>query len=364
MSSEAPRSAVIGLLADPDLPANLPVHLGQALPSFLSDVDPERSWRVDMEVIPLAGGEQQEATTLLKAAGEMLRQRDWDMVIVLTDLPRRAGTRAVVADLSPDDGAALASVPALGAIRLRQRALAVVAHLVLVLAGTTEGRRPGAWHLRALARETGEGGDRLVLPSRLGRWRLLAGMVRANRPWRLVTGLSGALLAAFAGSAVSLLTPTLWQLAAELSGGRLVLVTAVSIAAMVVYLILQHELWERLADAGSPRLARLYNVTTAATVTLGVAIFYLVLLALMAVLVPFFLTHDILAQNIGHPPTFRDYAHIIWLIASVAVVSSALGSGTEDDESVRRAAYGYRHRVRAEEEAALRSAGSSRSTDP
>jgi hypothetical protein len=362
MSSEASRSAVIGLLADPDLPANLPVHLGQALPRFLSDIDAERSWRVDMEVMPLAGGEQQEATTLLKAAGEMLRQRDWDMVIVLTDLPRRAGTRAVVADLSPDDGAALASVPALGAIRLRQRALAVVAHLVLVLAGT-EGRRPGVWHLRALARETGEGGDRLVLPSRLGRWRLLAGMVRANRPWRLVAGLSGALLAAFAGSAVSLLTPTLWQLAAALNGGRLALVTAVSIAAMVLYLILQHELWERLAEAGSPRLARLYNVTTAATVTLGVAIFYLVLLALMAVLVPFFLTHDILAQNIGRPPAFTDYVHIAWLIASVAVVSSALGSGTEDDESVRRAAYGYRHRVRAEEEAALRSAGSSRSTD-
>jgi hypothetical protein len=188
-------------------------------------------------------------------------------------------------------------------------------------------------------------------------------MVRANRPWRLVTGLSGALLAAFAGSAVSLLTPTLWQLAAELSGGRLVLVTAVSIAAMVLYLILQHELWERLAEAGSPRLARLYNVTTAATVTLGVAIFYLVLLALMAVLVPFFLTHDILAKNIGHPPAFTDYVHIAWLIASVAVVSGALGSGTEDDESVRRAAYGYRHRVRAEEEAALRSAASSRSTD-
>ena len=76
----------------------------------------------------------------------------------------------------------------------------------------------------------------------------------------------------------------------------------------------------------------------------------------MAVLVPFFLTRGILAQNIFHPPTWTDYAHITWLIASVATVSSALGSGTEDDESVRRAAYGYRHRARAEHEAALRSA--------
>jgi hypothetical protein len=341
------RPAVVGLLADPDLPADLAQHLEEVLPGALSRMDDGREWQVEAEVHLLAGFEQQEAAAILRAVAERQRRHQWDMVIALTDLPRRAGTRAVVADLCPADSVALASVPALGAFRLRRRTLAVVVRLVLELAGAGDAPPGGRRGLNRLDRVVDTDVHQLVLPARLGRWRLLGGMVRANRPWRLVSGLSGALLAAFAASAFCLFSDILWQLADQLGALRLSLITVVSIGAMVVYLVMRHGLWEHPLDSAHRKLARLYNVATAATLTLGVSIFYLALLASLAVLTPFLLTQGIVAQSLGHATTWTDYAGISWLTASVATVSGALGSGTEDEDSVRRAAYGIRQRARS-----------------
>ncbi|MCW2675880.1 MAG: rane protein [Modestobacter sp.] len=342
---------VVGLLADPDLPADLAHHLVDVLPAALARVDSGRRWDVRVRVEPLVTANAEDVDAVMQVVSARLRQYGWDLAIGLTDLPRRAGTRAVVADLGTSDGVALASIPALGAVLVRRRALGVVVRLVQELVGTAEAARPVTWRRRALAREVGETVDRLVLHSRLGRWRMFGGMVRANRPWRLVGGLSGALLAAFATSAFGLFSANLWQLADALGVLRLSLTTAVSVAAMVVYLIWRHGLWERPAGVQQRRLARLYNAATVATLVIGVLVFYLALLLVMSLTVWFLMADSVLAQNLGHPTSWTDYLRVSWLITSAATVGGALGSGTEDGERVRRAAYGLRQRARVVHEA-------------
>src|SRR4051794_25483859 len=305
---------LIGLLADPDLPAELAKHLADALPRALAQADGAREWRATAHVGPLVAGHIGDEEPLLQAICERKAAEGWDVAVGLTDLPRRAGTRAVVADLDPRRGVALTSVPALGVLRVPHRARAVVVRLVLELLGAPAGSPAAAAGLAVLGDEAAAGG-RLVLPALLGSCRLFAGMVRANRPWRLVGALSGALLAAFAASVFGIFTSTLWLLADRLGAVRLSVVTVLSIAAMVVYLIVRHGLWERPEDPAQRRLARLYNLTTAATLTLGVLVFYAALLAVMAVTVAFLVDGAVLARELGHPPSWANYFDISWLIA-------------------------------------------------
>jgi len=52
------------------------------------------------------------------------------------------------------------------------------------------------------------------------------------------------------------------------------------------------------------------------------------------------------AQNIGHPVELTSLLMMAWLVAAVATLGGALGSGMEDDEAVKSAAYGVRQRQR------------------
>jgi len=57
----------------------------------------------------------------------------------------------------------------------------------------------------------------VALPHLRGRWRLLQGMVLANRPWLLVPRLKSALVAALATGAVATINTSVWLVAGSLS---------------------------------------------------------------------------------------------------------------------------------------------------
>jgi hypothetical protein len=171
-------------------------------------------------------------------------------------------------------------------------------------------------------------------------------MVLANRPWRLFTTMKGTLAAAFATAAYALVMPIIWQMADSLSWVRLLALMVLAVVAMVVWIIVAHHLWERPAAQAVREQAALYNASTALTLSVAVLFSYAVLFVLVLVAAGFFLESGFLQSNLGHPVGLSDYVRLAWMATSLATVAGALGSGLEDEETVREATYGYRQQRR------------------
>jgi hypothetical protein len=191
---------------------------------------------------------------------------------------------------------------------------------------------------------------RVALPRVRGRWRLLLGMVVANRPWRLVPGLKSALVAALATGAVATINNTVWVLAASLSWWRLVVATIASVALVVAWLVIDGKLWDR-PDDDSPQArerSRLYNASTLLTLMAGVVICYAALYVVNLAWAFFILNPDVMGSSVHAPLGYGDLFVLAWFVASAATVGGGLGSGLETDEAIRAAAYSKREQDRRE----------------
>jgi chromate transport protein ChrA len=371
------RSVALGLIPAPEMPHRLAQELSTKLPELLSRrVDERVSWEVSVICDPLTGSDP-DAVRVIDAGRERMEEEGWNLAICLTDLPIRTDGRPVVATVSTAYNVAVLSLPPLGVTLLRRRVREATLQLVSELyegspelgrAGeyrdAAEGnsgqvRRPGSRAHRLVERRltelispirriapTNEEDDevdaRFVSPKVRGHLRLLAGMVLANRPWRLFTTMKGTLAAAFATAAYALVMPIIWQMADSLSWVRLLALMALALAAMVVWIIVAHHLWERLAEQEEAReQAVLYNTATTLTLSLAVLFSYAVLFVLVLVAAGFFLESGFLQSNRGHPVGVSDYVRLAWMATSLATVAGALGSGLEDEETVREATYGY-----------------------
>lgn len=330
------------LVADPGAPDGIAERLSDSLPTALTKhAASVGEWDVSTRRHAYPLDEQAEVVEAVQAVDPAAEPQD--IVIYLTDLPRRLGTSPVVADISLDNGFGLISIPGAGGLfvdrRVRHVAQTVVAEIT---------RQPETRHqsTRQLTRMQDEDVVRYVAPTALPRLRLLMGMVYANRPWRLVAGMSKVIMAAFAAGAVSLAYPTMWQLSDTMGPWRLGVVTILATAAMIAWLILDHELWERPKSADERERAVLYNAATVVTLTIGVAIFHVGLFILLLLTAWWTLPPQMVADSIGHSVDLPTLLRMAWLVAAVATLGGALGSGMEDDEAVKAAAYGVRQRQR------------------
>ena len=189
---------------------------------------------------------------------------------------------------------------------------------------------------------------RVPLPRRSGRWRLLLGMVLANRPWLLVPGLKSALVAALATGAVATINSTVWLLAGSLSWWRLLVATIASVALVVAWLVIDGELWDR-PDDNSPEAkerSRLYNTSTLVTLTAGVLICYLALYVVNLLWALFVLDPAVMGGYLHSSLGYGDLFVLTWFVASAATVGGGLGTGLESDEAIRAAAYSKREEER------------------
>ncbi len=318
----------VGLVADP----GKPTEVARAN----HDLDPpgdqrRHDWDVEVLSAPFTrGGEDPD--TALSRLGDLAHEHGWDLAIGLTELPLRGDDgRYLVVQTDPQQRTAVLSLPALGTLRLHRRSRQELRDLV---SGLADG-----------AAET-EG--RLRLPPRSGRWRLLLGMVIANRPWLLVPGLKSALVAALTTGAIATSNATVWLLAGSWSWWRLAVATIASIALVVGWLVIEGELWDR-PDNDSPQArerSRLYNTSTLVTLTVGVIICYIALYVLNLVWAMFVLDPAVMGGYLNASLGYRDLFVLAWFVASAATVGGGLGTGLESDEAIRAAAYSKREEER------------------
>ncbi|GGV26713.1 hypothetical protein GCM10010260_78960 [Streptomyces filipinensis] len=351
---------VVALLADPDAPTEIAQRMAPMLPDRLADRSGQGR-RFDVEVVsePFTAGTE-DLSTLTRRIMDRGRAESWDIVVALTDLPLHSHGRKLVVDLSHEHGLALLSLPSLGGFRLQTRTRQAVEEAVLSLAGLQAEGPPGSQPLRGpftgrLAPvHPGQIGEeeiadlRYVVSGPRGYLRVLGGMVRANRPWRLVPGLSKALAAALATGAVATVNSTIWSLATYLSTPRLVIAMVGSVALMTGWLIVDANLWHR-TDEVSPearKRAALYNASTIVTVGIGVIVCYVGLMVINLVWALFILNARAFVSVTRTPLHVTEYWTLAWFVASVATVGGALGSGLESDEAIRAAAYSKREQER------------------
>jgi uncharacterized protein YggT (Ycf19 family) len=358
----------VGVVADPGLPAKVAAALAaHGLAEHLaSEIGSCPRWVVETvsAVLPV---NEDGIVPLAELAAIRQRRQDWDVVVYLTDLPRRSGTQPVVADFSMTHAVALISLPAVGWVRLRRCVRDVVVYLLRRMAeerrehyqadrGHPEEvarRRLLPWFsgdLGLMVREAvsphPDADFTLTLSGWHGRARLLFGMVRDNRPWVLVPHLASATAAAGAAAAVGIFYNSVWGMAEALPVWRLTLIMVASVTVMAVWLLIYNHLWDRPDDHHTPAEAVIYNLSTAVTLLLGVACMYGLLYVSALAVSALIIGPGYLQSQLHHRIGFGDYATIVWLASSIGVVAGALGSSLDGEEAVRKAAYSRRERER------------------
>jgi hypothetical protein len=177
----------VGLVADPDKPTEVARPLRDLRGP---DGEDELSWDIEVlsEPFTVASEDVDAALSRLEDHG---REHEWDLVVGLTELPLRDDDgRYLLIETDPKQRTAVLSLPALGGLRMHKR-----------------GRRAVRELISGMADPSSERDCRVPLSRSGGRWRLLFGMVLANRPWLLVPGLKSALVAAITTSASPPSTP-------------------------------------------------------------------------------------------------------------------------------------------------------------
>ncbi len=285
---------------------------------------------------------------LAHSASGIMNDRGWDRMVYVTDLPLT--TRRPVISQSVENGrATMLCLPAFGLLRARDALRQELTRLV-------KGLPAGAGVPETQVADI-EGGDSSAQTTRVleGRGRVLRlwlGMIRCNRPDKLIRVLSGCLATGVATGAFSIFYGSVWAMSSLIAVWRLSLITFVAIAALTFWLIFHNGLWNKWRGKDMDSLtrwrSRIDNLATVGTVGLAAAGIYvlifltLLLFAATVVPIPYF------AQQISSKVSFLDYLTLAWFTASLGTMAGALGSGFDSDDAIREATYNRREHRRRE----------------
>jgi hypothetical protein len=332
-----PTRVEVGVIAPPGLDEKAVAELAVDLAELLYERYPEVEWDISYVLDPLVEPPV-PLTELVDATRARMLEEGWDLAVLVTELPLRLDRRPLLSHASPSHGVALVSLPAHGVVRVSRRLRDSMADAVSALVGDSQLR------LLELATDVEDGDEGIAFPLRVigGNLRLLLGMIRANRPWRLVVSLSRALVGALAVATVTLILSDVWHISSSLDDLRLAALMLLAIATAIVALIVVHGLWERSVDPAAREQVMLFNITTLATIALAVVSLYAEAFVIVVPASALLIDSSLFGQTVGHAVGVADYLRLDWLVCSLATVGGALGSALESDAAVREAAYAHR----------------------
>lgn len=345
---------IVGLMADPGLPETIARAIAKDLSTYLSEnleaPSSEQAWEVQVArgTLPITGSGM---VPLLEHAERIQKEQSWDYLFYLLDLPQWHDDQPILSHVSAKPAAALISIPALGARQVRKRTKEVLLLLIRTMGDphtdpVSHVKQPVRW-VACDEKDTWY----VVAPGRRNRFRLLAEMVRSNRPGRLLTALSASLAAAVATGAFGIFYASVWNMANESSVLRLAFTSTLSIVTFSFWLILKNQLWERAKEAPRDRNNR-DNLATAFTVGISVLLLYIALYLVLFVGALIVITPTYLQAEMGHDISIVDYLRLTWLAASLGTFAGALGSNFDGNADIERATYSRRvhHRRKKQEE--------------
>ncbi|GAB3666398.1 hypothetical protein GCM10027591_15250 [Zhihengliuella somnathii] len=352
----------VGIMADPGLPEIVVGRVRRAVEDDLREYDGD-GWEVVVEggALPL---DSDGDIPLMERAEALISQREWDYLIYVTDLPRTYNGQPMAYELDLSTGAALLTLPSFGWWRLRARLRTMLSDLALTLdrelAPDEEKNRSGEVRtpgVRTVHHDAGEGSVYVTLDSRFNSLRLWSGMLRNNRPGRLLSALWTCIATAAAAGAFGIFYTSIWDMSDALPTRRLALITVVAILTLSGWLIARNGLWTRssaIDRAGTTPMgadsarsqASLDNAATVATVVLSVTFMYAILFVLLFLGSVTIVDAGYLKDQLNHAVDIGDYLSLSWLAASLGTMAGSLGSNFDGESSIREATYSRRAQQR------------------
>lgn len=349
----------LGIVSAPGLASDLAHKIQNRLEKELQErTENGAGWQIEVKVDELTGATDQ-VKKITAQANYWRKFYEWDYVLSLTDLPIVYEKHIVVGDIDLDEKSAQISLPAYGMIPTAKKVEASIADIIIRLYWDSRDRekRPKgrvgggtSWiERRPIEKENGRQIERFIVRSRIaGLLKVLSGLTIANQPWKLISSFKKMIGVAFATGTYMLLFNTLWNLSGAYGLLRLVSLSVFSIAVMVVWIIVVHNLWEKKRAAyGTESLRDLYNAATVSTIAFSVIFYYGCLFLLFLIAVALFVPPHLFGETLKTAPRIADYLKLAWLVSSTATVAGAIGVSLEQEDAVKRSAYGYRQYMRS-----------------
>ncbi|WP_114604428.1 hypothetical protein [Staphylococcus sp. EZ-P03] len=372
----------VGIIAAPGFPMQLSEKLSVDLPSTLNRaLEQDITWNFQCVENPLIGSAE-DVNKSLDFAKSIKDEHQWDYAIVVTDLPIVEGKKVVVGNLDEPMATGLVSIPALGFIRVKQKLKQCLLYFAetVYLYHNEQDKTKRNLNLSLFTRikpehtilddkqendmlteDEQEEGDqsshsktttKFILSPLIISWiLLLAGMIRANQPWKEIPNFKKIISLSFATATYLTIFSTPWQLSIEYSNLRFIFMTTLAIGGMVLWIMYAHSLWGYPTTMTTRTYRTVYNITTVFTLLIIIVLSYLILFALLMISVALFVPNDLYNMSTSNEGTrtIAQFLYLTWFVTSLGFLAGALGASVENEQKIRAMTYSYRQRARYEE---------------